>query len=238
MCASQRASPEKLRDGAPVGDRSNGVPWIRILPFSSALRIASGLNCRSAATLGALAGWGPSAVPWHDAQFTRNASAPSCGAARPAAPRRCPDTEQQRQRQTMNERRIASSHARRSARRSRPPPGHPVALRMTCSTGPSWPRQPRTVANRLATRARRALAEALTKSTQNASRFCRRSAPGCCNAVSLALPLAVRAKQPAAGPSAGLVHPAKLFRYQKSNCALIFAKRASRTEFGLRQVAP
>ena len=68
-CFAARARRETPRRRAGRR-RCKGVPWIRILPFSSALRIASGLNCRSAATLGALAGWGPSAVPWHDAQFS------------------------------------------------------------------------------------------------------------------------------------------------------------------------
>ena len=59
VCFAARVRPETPRRRAGRR-RSSGVPWIRILPFSSALRIASGLNCRSAARSGAFAGAAPS----------------------------------------------------------------------------------------------------------------------------------------------------------------------------------
>ena len=112
VCFAARVRPETPRRRAGRR-RSSGVPWIRILPFSSALRIASGVNCRSAATPGALAGCGPSAVPWHDAQLTRNASAPSCAIVLSAGHSggAAADTEQHRQRETTNDR-VSHQYAR------------------------------------------------------------------------------------------------------------------------------
>ena len=184
------ARPPRNSATARRSASGKGVPWIRILPFSSALRIASGLNCRSAATLGALAGWGPSTVPWHDAQFTRNASAPSCAAFgrghprhRAATPAR--DHERPRIASTPPAARLINHEPRRSRERL-------LCHRGTRSMKAQSQREP----------------DAL------------RGSP----TIRHVLPR--RSRWLTSGS------------FQKSNCALIFAKRASRTEFGLPQVGP
>ncbi len=59
----------------------SGAAWMRILPASSELRMASGVNRRRASTDGTFAACVPAAVSWHEAQLARKAASPSCAVA-------------------------------------------------------------------------------------------------------------------------------------------------------------